>query len=124
VYGFVANVGGLYEVEDTVTAAFRFQSGVLGSGSWSFVAHQESRTDLIDFIGTKGKITCSTFDFSPIILEMKEGKQEFREENPENIQFFLIQSIVDYLNGKGELPVSTGNSAIRTNFVMDRILGN
>jgi predicted dehydrogenase len=124
VYGFAANVGGLYEVEDTVTAAFRFQSGVLGSGSWSFVAHQESRTDLIDFIGTKGKITCSTFDFSPIILEMKEGKQEFREENPENIQFFLIQSIVDYLNGKGELPVSTGNSAIRTNFVMDRILGN
>ena len=124
VYGFAANVGGLYEVEDTVTAAFRFQSGVLGSGSWSFVAHQESRTDQIDFTGTKGKITCSTFDFSPIILEMKEGKQEFREENPENIQFFLIQSIVDYLNGKGELPVSTGNSAIRTNFVMDRILGN
>jgi predicted dehydrogenase len=124
VYGFAANVGGLYEVEDTVTAAFRFQSGVLGSGSWSFVAHQESRTDLIDFIGTKGKITCSTFDFSPLRLEMKEGKQEFREENPENIQFFLIQSIVDYLNGKGELPVSTGNSAIRTNFVMDRILGN
>jgi len=64
----------------------------------------------------KREITCSTFDFSPIILEMKEGKQEFREENPENIQFFLIQSIVDYLNGKGELPVSTGNSAIRTNF--------
>lgn len=124
VYGFSTNVGGLYDVEDTVTAAFRFQSGVLGSGSWSFVAHQESRTDLIDFTGTKGKITCSTFDFSPIILEMKEGKQEFREENPENIQFFLIQSIVDYLNGKGELPVSTGNSAIRTNFVMDRILGN
>lgn len=124
VYGFSTNVGGLYDVEDTVTAAFRFQSGVLGSGSWSFVAHQESRTDQIDFIGTKGKITCSTFDFSPIVLETKEGKQEFREENPENIQFYLIQSIVDFLNGKGELPVSTGNSAIRTNFVMDRILGN
>jgi len=124
VNGFTTNVGGLYAVEDTVTAAFRFQSGVLGSGSWSFVAHKKSRTDQIDFVGTMGKLSCSTFDFTPIVLETEEGKQEFREENPENIQFYLIQSIVDYLNGKGELPVSTGNSAIRTNFVMDRILGN
>jgi len=36
VNGFTTNVGGLYAVEDTVTAAFRFHSGVLGSGSWSF----------------------------------------------------------------------------------------
>jgi len=41
VNGFTTNVGGLYAVEDTVTAAFRFQSGVLGSGSWSFVAHKK-----------------------------------------------------------------------------------
>jgi len=123
VNGFTTNVGGLYAVEDTVTAAFRFQSGVLGSGSWSFVAHKKSRTDQIDFVGTMGKLTCSTFDFTPIVLETEKGKQEFREENPENIQFYLIQSIVNFLNGKGELPVSTGNSAIRTNFVMDSILG-
>ncbi|MEN6588783.1 MAG: Gfo/Idh/MocA family oxidoreductase [Proteiniphilum sp.] len=122
VHGFAANVGGLYDVEDTLTAAFRFQSGVLGSGSWSFVAHKESRTDQIDFVGTKGKLTCSTFDFTPIVLETEEGKQEFREENPENIQFYLIQSIVDFLNGKGEIPVSTGTTAIRTNLIMDRIM--
>lgn len=123
VHGFAANVGGLYDVEDTLTAAFRFQSGVLGSGSWSFVAHKESRTDQIDFVGTKGKLTCSTFDFTPIVLETEEGKQEFREENPENIQFYLIQSIVDFLNGKGEIPVSTGTTAQRTNCIMDKILG-
>jgi len=122
VRGFAHNIAGLYEVEDTVTAAFRFQSGVLGSASWSFVAHKESHTDRIDFVGTKGKLTCSTFDFSPIMLETEEGKQEFREENPENIQFYLIQSIVDFLNGKGELPVSTGITAIRTNLIMDRIM--
>ena len=69
VQGFSANVGGLYEVEDTLTAAFRFQSGVLGSGSWSFVAPDDTRTDLIDFVGTKGKLSCSTFMFSPICLE-------------------------------------------------------
>ena len=122
VHGFAANVGGLYEVEDTLTAAFRFQSGVLGSGSWSFVAPPDNRTDMIDFVGTKGKLTCSTFMFSPIVLETTGGRQEYREENPENIQFYLIESIVDYLNGEGPMPMSTGLSAARTNKVMDKIL--
>ncbi len=122
VQGFSVNVGGLYEVEDTLSAAFRFQSGVLGSGSWSFVAPDDTRTDLIDFVGTKGKLTCSTFMFSPICLETTGGRQEYREENPQNIQYYLIESIVNYLNGEGPLPVSTGLTAARTNGVMDQIL--
>ncbi|MEI4927076.1 hypothetical protein Q8G50_31670, partial [Klebsiella pneumoniae] len=67
-----------------------------------------------------GKLSFSTFDFSPIILESINGNQEFREENPENIQFYLIQQIVNYLNGQGELPVSTGATAQRTNCIMDK----
>lgn len=122
VQGFAANVGGLYEVEDTVTAAFRFQSGVLGSGSWSFVAPADTRTDLIDFVGTKGKLTCSTFMFTPILLESADGVRAYREENPENIQYYLIESIVNYLNGRGDLPVSTGSTAARANRVMERII--
>ncbi len=123
VKGFSNNIGGLYDVEDTVTASFSFKKGVLGSGSWSFVAPEKTRTDKIKIVGTKGKLEFSTFDFSPIVLETTNGKQEFILENPDNIQFYLIQSIVNYLNGKGDIPVSTGNSAIRTNFIMDKILG-
>lgn len=123
VHGFNNNIAGLYEVEDTVAASFRFQSGALGSGSWSFVASKESRADQIYLVGIKGKLTCSTFNFSPIVLETEKGKQEFREANPENIQFHLVQSVVNFLNGKGDMPVSTGNTAIRTNLIMDRILG-
>lgn len=123
VKGFSNNIGGLYDVEDTVTASFSFKKGVLGSGSWSFVAPEKTRTDKIKIVGTNGKLEFSTFDFSPIVLETTNGKQEFILENPDNIQFYLIQSIVNYLNGKGDIPVSTGNSAIRTNFIMDKILG-
>ena len=122
VQGFKNNIAGLYDVEDTVTASFRFEAGVLGSGSWSFIAPKDTRSDLIFFTGTKGKLTCSTFNFSPILLETSEGVQEFIEENPENIQFYLIQSIVDFLNGKGKLPVSTGITAQRANYIMDKIL--
>lgn len=120
--GFSSNIGGLYDVEDTVSGSFRFKSGALGSGSWSFVAPKDTRTDLIYLVGTKGKLTFSTFAFSPIVLETSGGKQEFMEENPENIQFYLIQSIVNYLNGKGDMPVSTIASGTRANWVMDKIL--
>ena len=122
-YGFTNNVAGLYEVEDSLTAAFRFKSGVSGSGSWSFVAPENSRTDLIDITGTKGRLSCSTFTFSPILLETSRGIQEFHENNPENIQYYLVESIVNWLNGRGIEPVSTAISATRTNWVMDKILG-
>lgn len=121
--GFATNIGKLYDVEDSVSASFRFATGVVGSGSWSFVAPQNTRTDVIDFIGTKGKLTCSTFMFTPIVLETENGKQEFTEENPENIQFYLIKSIVDYLNNKVEMPVSTCHTAARTNKIMQQIVG-
>ncbi|MDD2314255.1 MAG: Gfo/Idh/MocA family oxidoreductase [Proteiniphilum sp.] len=121
--GFSDNRAGLYDVEDTVAAAFRFHSGIVGSGSWSFVAPQDTRTDRIDVVGTKGKLSFSTFDFSTILLESASGIQEFSEANPENIQYYLIQQIVNYLNGRGELPVSTGATAQRTNCIMDEILG-
>ncbi len=137
VYGFSRNTAGLYDVEDTVSTTFRFKNGVIGSGSWTFVAPKDTRLDQITIVGTKGKLTFSTFNFSPIELETSKDKQEFLLENPENIQFYLIQSIVNYLNEKGEtpvsieetsvsigeIPVSTGATAIRTNYIMDKILG-
>ena len=122
VHGFSHNTACLYDVEDTVSTTFRFKNGVIGSGCWSFVAPKDTRTDRIFIIGTKGKLEFSSFDFSPIELETSNEKQEFLLENPENIQFYLIKSIVNYLNGKGNIPVSTGLSAIRTNYIMDKIL--
>ena len=37
--GYTSNRGGLYEAEDTISACFKFDSGLPGSGSWCFVAH-------------------------------------------------------------------------------------
>ena len=121
--GHVANVAGLYEVEDTVSATFQFESGVVGSGSWSFVAPSNTRTDTIELIGTKGTLTFSTFMFTDIVLKTSTCKMIYNEENPDNIQFYLIQSIVKYLQGKGDKVASTCVSAARTNWVMENILG-
>ena len=49
------------------------------------------------------------------------GRQEFVNERPENIQFYLIEQIVRALSGNGEV-VSTGTSAARTSRVMDEVV--
>ena len=36
--GYKSNRGGLYPAEDTLSACFQFDSGLVGSGSWCFVA--------------------------------------------------------------------------------------
>lgn len=121
--GKTANVAGLYEVEDTVDAEWKHKNGVIGVGHWEFASPSDVRTDEIEIIGSEGSILFSTFAFTPIVLKNASGEETFIEKNPENIQYFLIKSIVDYLNGIGEYPVSDFNSGMRTNRVMDKILG-
>lgn len=121
--GTTKNVAGLYDVEDTVDAEWTFESGIKGKGHWEFAANVDNRTDEVVITGSEGTISLSTFMFTPIVLKNGNGEQQFTEENPENIQYYLIKSINDYLNGNGEYPVSDYRSAMRTNWVMDKILG-
>jgi hypothetical protein len=48
---------------------------------------------------------------------------EFAFEYPEHIEQPLIQTVVNELNGNGKC-VSTGESAARTSWVMDQMLGH
>jgi hypothetical protein len=91
----------------------------MGTGLWCFTAgtHQ----DLVEIIGTKGKITFSTFGNEPIIWETKKKKKNFKIKHPTHIQQPHIQSIIDQLNNTGTCP-SNGRTAIRTTWVMDQIL--
>ncbi|WP_436411768.1 Gfo/Idh/MocA family protein [Petrimonas sp.] len=123
VSGTAKNVAGLYDVEDTVDGEWLHKSGVRGSGHWEFAAPVKERTDEIEIIGSRGSIRFSTFHFTPIVLNNASGEKVYTEENPENIQFYLIQSIVNYLNGNGDYPISDFRSAMRTNWVMDKMLG-
>ena len=79
------------------------------------------KLDRTEIVGTKGKITFATFGNDPVILETKSGTQILELPNPLHIQQPLIQTIVDELLGKEKCP-STGETAARTNWAMDRIL--
>ncbi|NQU88826.1 MAG: Gfo/Idh/MocA family oxidoreductase, partial [Mariniphaga sp.] len=67
VKGIATNLAGLYHAEDTVSASWVHNSGTIGTGSWCFVANKNDETDLIEFIGEKGKICLSCFTHGPLI---------------------------------------------------------
>ena len=120
--GYKSNRGGLYPAEDTLSACFQFDNGLVGSGSWCFVAHDSAKEDRIEIIGDKGMICFSVFSFDPIALHTERGREEFYIENPEHVQQPLIQAVVDHLLGKS-ICTCDGESATLTNWVMDKILG-
>lgn len=120
--GYCRNMGGLYKVEDTFNACYRFHNGLQGSASWCFVAHESARKDRILIVGTNGTITFSVFDYKPIKLYTEAGIEYFEIPNPENVQLPLIKNVVEHLQGKTICDCDS-ISATPSNWVMDRILG-
>lgn len=119
----VLNQAGLYKAEDYVSASFFFNNNIAATGTWCFNASSESRRDLIEIIGEDGIISFSCFTFDPIVLNNKNGIRKYANETPENIEFNLIEQVVNSLSGKGE-PVSTAVSASRTSKVLDDIVAD
>jgi len=119
VCGFTRNQAGAYPAEDMVSAAFEFKNGVQAVGTWCFSSFESA--DRVTFVGSDGKVTLSTFGTEPVQLETPTGTEVFDLPNPPHIQQPLIQQVVNELLGVGSC-VSTGESALRTNWVMDQLL--
>ena len=120
--GICANRGGLYQAEDSVSACFRFESGLPGSGSWCFVAHKSAKEDRIEVIGERGQLSFSVFTYEPIVLQTTDGIQRIEVPNPPYVQYPLIKNVIEHLQGKG-ICNCTSVSATPVNWAMDRILG-
>lgn len=120
--GICANRGGLYQAEDSVSACFRFESGLPGSGSWCFVAHKSAKEDRIEVIGERGQLSFSVFTYEPIVLQTTDGIQRIEVPNPPYVQYPLIKNVIEHLQGKG-ICDCTSVSATPVNWAMDRILG-
>lgn len=121
-HGYYSNRAHLYDVEDTVSACFKFENGLVGSGSWCFVGHESAQEDCIDIVGEKGMVSFSVFNYAPIRLMTSEGATSIEVENPSYVQLPLIRSVIEDLQGFG-LCTCNSVSATPVNWVMDRILG-
>ena len=119
--GMAFNQAGLYPAEDSVAMHFRFASGPLGVGSFCFAAG--AAADEVVVTGSDGEIRFATFADEPLRIRSASG--ETRTESiahPEHVQQPLIQAVVNELRGSGPVSPSTGQSAIRTTWVMERVL--
>ncbi|MDR0427561.1 MAG: Gfo/Idh/MocA family oxidoreductase [Dysgonamonadaceae bacterium] len=123
VNGLTSNVGGFYKIEDTVSASFLFQSGVLASGIWAYSSPVQQEKDEIIIIGEKGTISFSTFSLNDIELEIDGKVISYAFPKPKHIQMNMIQNIINELNGIGKSP-STGETASETNRIMNEIFKN
>jgi predicted dehydrogenase len=121
VQSIVLNQAGLYKAEDFISAEFLFHGNIAGTGTWSFNISPGCEKDSIEIFGEKGVIRFPTFTFEPIALTNNSGRMEFENERPENVQYYLIEQVVQALTGNGEA-VSTGLSGARTSKVMDEIV--
>ncbi len=120
--GICANRKKLYKAEDSVSACFKFENGLPGSGSWCFVAHESAKEDHITIIGDQGQVTFSVFNYEPIELNTQDGSESISIPNPPLVQYPLIKRVIEHLQGNG-ICTCTAVSATPVNWVVDQILG-
>lgn len=118
VMGRATNEARISPAEDMLSASYLFPEGVHGTGLWCFCSYMDGEVN--EIIGTRGKISFATFG-ETFTIENEQGLREVTMKNPPHVQQPLIQTVVDELLGLGTCP-STGESAARTNRVMDQIV--
>ncbi len=116
--GFATNQAHLYEAEDVVSGAFRFENGIHGVGNWCFTTAKNAEKDETTIVGSKGQIRFPFFGDNSVTIDI-DGQEPVKLDftMPKHIQQPLIQTVVDDLLGRGSCP-STGITGARTNKIM------
>ncbi|UII23424.1 Gfo/Idh/MocA family protein [Fulvivirga ligni] len=121
-HGYSVNQSQSTKADDVTTGTFRFESGILGVGSWCFNASQASEKELTTIIGSKGKIEFATFDNTDVIVTTEQGRSTLQFTMPEHIQQPLIEQVVADLLGHGVCN-STAETGAKASWVLDKMTG-
>jgi 1,5-anhydro-D-fructose reductase (1,5-anhydro-D-mannitol-forming) len=116
--GFSTNQNGLYDVPDAFAASWLHDDGITGTGTWNFAS--PFRRDHVLIAGELGEIEFSVFDDHEVRLKTAEHVQAVIVDNPDPIQLPHVSNIIASLRNGSPHP-STGESAMRTAWVMDRL---
>ena len=104
---------------DRTAMSWTNPGGAVGCGSWNFAG--STAEDRLVIEGTAATLAVSCFGNEP--LELRRGDAVTRIDRPHgpHVQHGLMSDVIAHLRGEGECP-STGESAARTNAVMDAVL--
>ncbi len=119
--GYALNQSNNYLAEDITVGSFLFEKNVVGHGVWAFNTCHSSNIELTTIVGSKGQVSFPFFGDHSVVLEVDgKPKEAFHFNISKHIQLPLIQTVVDDILGNGKC-ISTGKSASRTNWVMEKI---
>jgi 1,5-anhydro-D-fructose reductase (1,5-anhydro-D-mannitol-forming) len=113
---FPVNTAGAYPSEDVTSAAFKFESGLVGTGIFNF--HAFEKIDRIVILGSRAELTTPVFSDDDVVVRDANGTERMPFVRPAHVHQPLIQTIVDELNGKGRCE-SPGESGARASWVLD-----
>lgn len=117
--GLAENQGGLYDVEDTVSASFKFENGVIGNGLWCYVAdHNE---EFVNIVGEQGSLSFEVLGYGPVKLAKGNHTEVFEFKSQDHVAQPYIQSVVNELLGIEKSQANT-QSAANVTKVTDEIL--
>jgi predicted dehydrogenase len=116
-YGVSANNANLYQAEDVVTGVMRLPNNILFNGQWCFTVHETAQEDLVEIVGSKGKISFPVFGHT-VTVRTADGENVLRFQPPAHIQQPMIEKVVRYFSGQGENPCSAAD-AIESMKVME-----
>ncbi|MDF3129569.1 Gfo/Idh/MocA family oxidoreductase [Kiritimatiellaeota bacterium B1221] len=119
VKGIGFNQQAAYTAMDAVTACWTHSGGVTGMGTWNFGSALYS--DKVEVHGDKGCMTFSVFAHRPVCLRTPEREEVYHIPHPDPVQKYHVQAMSDQLF-RGVPHASTGQTALHTAWVMDRIL--
>lgn len=121
VEGKSANIMGLYEADDFVTASFNFSNNINFKGIWDFTGRLATDQDSCIIKGTKGQISFSVFtDFCEITLNGEPNSMTF--PFLPHVQQPMIEQVVKYFLGEAPNPCSAEDALIVMK-MLDKITG-
>ena len=116
--GFSMNQAKLYAADDLVMGNIVFKNGVWFNGNWCFTAAEKEEKDLVEIIGSAGKISFATFSTHHIMLSKKGEEQQIKFDELPHVQQPMIDAVVKYFLGERDNP-STAESAVKTMEIID-----
>jgi predicted dehydrogenase len=119
--GFSTNQQQLYTAKDAIVGSWLYKSGITGTGNWNFGSNNHE--DQVKIYGSKGSIGFSVFHDYPIVLKSESKNEELFIDHPKHIQIHHVENLKKDLNSENFTHPSTGESALHTSWIMDKILG-
>lgn len=116
--GISLNQQGLYAADDIVSGNILFKNNILFSGLWCFNVSPFEEEDIIEIVGSRGKLTFSVFNEPSYTITIDGKKEKVIFQPLQHVQQPMIKKVVAYFLDKGSNPCS-GEDGVRVMEMME-----